>query len=193
MLSEQAVPSMAIAEQRSAALEVAQAVRLRRVAFRRELKQLDYAEGCAVLADALGQVPPWLVTAQAFDVLSWPSRMGTTRARALLGSAEVRGPRAVGELSERQREVLAARLREPRVAEIATTKAGASVSAAERAEERAARRAQLLEMWNAGTPSVEIGRTLGWSRRTVTREVSRLRVAGYTVASGRRGKAGAAR
>lgn len=98
-------------DQAQRALREANRIRYARAALRRETAALPYGQGRALVADVLENPPEFVLTARVFDVLRWPRYLGPGHARSILALAGCSDLRRVSELTERQRGVLAERLR----------------------------------------------------------------------------------
>jgi len=94
-------------EERRAALERANEIRFARAALKREIKA-----GTASVADLVADPPAYLASMKVLDLMVAQPYMGPTRALPLLEAATVSPRKTVGGLSRRQREELAALLRD---------------------------------------------------------------------------------
>lgn len=88
-------------DQRRAALRQANAIRVRRSQFKRDLKS-----GEVSLVVALLDTPDWLMTAKVFDVLRALPRCGQVKANRTLIRLRISPSKTVGGLSDRQRDAL---------------------------------------------------------------------------------------
>lgn len=98
---------MSAVAQRAEALQRANEVRHRRSAERRELKALGADQAKARLGALLIACPHWLGSVPVQRALCWLPHWGPRRAGRLLSPTDVRGARLIGELSDRQRRLLA--------------------------------------------------------------------------------------
>lgn len=94
------------------ALERAQSVRLPRAVLRGAVEALPQGAGFRRVADLLEDPPEIIETLAIAELLKWINRVNSSRARSILTYAdELGGPifenRRVGELTERQRYVIA--------------------------------------------------------------------------------------
>src|SRR5881397_2654770 len=93
--------------QRDTALASANRIRFRRADFKTELAQLGRYDGCAVLADAIEDLPDWLAGADAVKVLGWAPYVGAGKAESMSSRTGASGrQRRLRELSPRQRRVI---------------------------------------------------------------------------------------
>ena len=119
--------------QRKASRELANRVRLGRCALKRTIAATSPAQGREVLASILdgtledsplavfaitniigeGSIDELVRTATTYDVLRWPRGIGPERARLLMLHSGVAMGSRFGNLTERQRGVLAGTLRDP--------------------------------------------------------------------------------
>jgi hypothetical protein len=98
--------TMTTGPQRMQALERANAVRLRRAELKRRI-----ADGRVSAADVILDLP-WEATSWPVgELLTSQRRWGSIRAHKLLAGLHISETRPVGELTERQRRVVATRLR----------------------------------------------------------------------------------
>ena len=98
--------TMTTGPQRLQALERANAVRLRRAELKRRI-----ADGRVSAADVILDLP-WEATSWPVgELLTSQRRWGSIRAHKLLAGLHISETRPVGELTERQRRVVATRLR----------------------------------------------------------------------------------
>lgn len=99
----------AIAGQKHAALAQANATRFARAALKR-----DVESGTVTVAEILNQpLPAWLASMRICDLLDAQPRWGAYRVRTFLERFRISEHRAVGSLSDRQRELLARTLAPP--------------------------------------------------------------------------------
>ena len=97
---------MELAQQRSEALQKGNAFRLRRAAFKREVR------AGASLVPALLNPPDYMKSAQTYDVLLYLPKVGDEKATKMLKAAGVsRFGQTLRQLTVRQRGVLADQLR----------------------------------------------------------------------------------
>lgn len=97
------------------ALTYGNQVRYHRAEVHKTVRGLPFAEGRAVVADVLeGNAPEWR-TMRAFDLIRWPKRRKSPIAEGWMRTAGVSAEqtefRLVGEMTDRQRHVLAECLR----------------------------------------------------------------------------------
>ena len=102
------------------ALERANAVRLARAELKRRI-----ADGHVTAADVILEVPSEALSWPVGELLMSQRRWGSNRTRKLLSGLQISETRHLGALTERQRRVLAARLRTPAARERELELAGA--------------------------------------------------------------------
>jgi hypothetical protein len=91
-----------------AALAVATEYRLRRAEERRRLAALPLPEGLRGVAALVEDLPDWLGSARPAEPLRWPRRSGPHRVQLILTRARLGvTTRTLGELTQRERDVLA--------------------------------------------------------------------------------------
>ncbi len=98
---------MSAVVQRTEALQRANEIRHRRSVERRELRALGVGQAIARLGELLLDCPDWLSTVPVGAALCWLPHWGPSRATRLLAPTGVRGARLIGELTDRQRRLLA--------------------------------------------------------------------------------------
>jgi len=86
------------------------AVRLARVALRRQVAELDPSASARRAAGLVADPPPELAKAVAFDVVCWVRRVGPARARKIMRATGVGDRTVVGRLTPRQRRALVGEL-----------------------------------------------------------------------------------
>ncbi len=113
--------TMTTGPQRLQALERANAVRLKRAELKRRI-----ADGRVSAAEVILDLP-WEATSWPVgELLTSQRRWGSIRAHKLLAGLHISETRPVGELTERQRRVVAAQLRTPPSRELSYLAAHAS-------------------------------------------------------------------
>jgi len=103
------VVSRRISDQRTEALSQANAIRERRAALKRRLK-----DGEESLAPLILDPPDYLHTARIDTLVMTTPSVGKVRSQTLLRDAGIPAKTTVGRLTERQRTTLAAKLPPPR-------------------------------------------------------------------------------
>lgn len=99
-------------EQRTGALRLANEVRSSNSRLRKEIFALEHLEGLGRVADLLDDPAPPVASLSVGRLLRYARRIGDAKVRRLLAVARVSSEdRRVGELTGRQRDVLAALLR----------------------------------------------------------------------------------
>ena len=92
-------------EQRLEALERANEIRRLRAQLKRDLKA-----GHKAIEEVLSRPPNYLASATILDLLIWTPKRKRTKASRVLQRCQISASRTVGELTERQRQVLLAHL-----------------------------------------------------------------------------------
>lgn len=94
------------------ALDQANAIRLMRLGLRREVRAMTKDDGLRRIAALLVDDHPALRSAAVYDVLGWPRKMYERQAKAVMSEAAIMSlTRECGQLTQRQRAVLADELR----------------------------------------------------------------------------------
>lgn len=99
------IPPVRGREQRLAALQLANAIRVRRARLKREIR-----EGAASVAGVLLDPPDWAAGMRVFDLLQAAPKFGPTKTQQVLRVVRVSSTKTVGGLSVRQRHELAGML-----------------------------------------------------------------------------------
>lgn len=103
---------MSIADQRNAALERANDVRLGVAALRREIALLDLAAGCDRVADLIERNDATVSAARVGRIVSSISRVGAAKSSQILKGADIRSlDMHVRDLTDRRRRLLVVELR----------------------------------------------------------------------------------
>jgi hypothetical protein len=89
-----------------AALDRANAVRLRRSAFHAELRALAWPDAADRLADTIADMPDWLATIPLETLLGYCPQIGQMRVRQLLGRAKLTRTQRLGDVDIYRRRVL---------------------------------------------------------------------------------------
>lgn len=98
---------MSVVEQRSVALGLANEIRSRRFVERRQIRDLPVGEARERLGRLVLDCPAWVATVPIHKLLRWLPRLSEAKSARLLALIEASGFRSVGELTVRQRELLA--------------------------------------------------------------------------------------
>lgn len=102
--------------QAKAALEKGHRIRIARQKLRREIRALPREQGFALVADIVEHTPECCLTATVFDLLMAVKFMGREYTLKLIREWGFSELRTCGELTERQRAMVAATLRPEAVA-----------------------------------------------------------------------------
>lgn len=97
-----------VARQRRAAIDLANEVRLRRAREKHAIDALPRVEGAARVACLILAPPAWLQSCPLGELLTWPHRVGDRAAAKILTAAMLSPFKPVGQLTERQRRLVAA-------------------------------------------------------------------------------------
>jgi hypothetical protein len=95
-------------QQRLEALERANEIRTLRARLKRDLKG-----GRAAIEEVLSQPPEYLATAAILDLLIWTPKRKRIKATRVLRRCQITPTRAVGALTERERQIIIAELHRP--------------------------------------------------------------------------------
>lgn len=94
-------------EQRMAALKIANEVRSRKAALKRDLR-----ENRSLVLKAICDPPVWLRNAKVEEILLATRGFGRVKVREMLRAAEIAPSKTVGGITDRQRVLLLRRLRD---------------------------------------------------------------------------------